>query len=202
MRLPRRSIALIGLLALSACVGRFGTAFDETLPADVSLGWTVSDVLVTVPDALVASDANTLVPRADIVWHGEPPGDRKVQVAAILDEGITQGASILAGPRVVRFDVRLERFHGVTPAAMARAPSAVHNIKYKLWVVDVATDSTLMGPFEFSADLEANVGAAAIVAMQSGQSERVRIVDHLAETTRGWLGLGPDPRRKFMGLGR
>lgn len=195
-------IALAAAVLAASCAGRFQTNFSDSLDPDVTLGWTVTDVLVTVPDALTVSEANTLAPNADIVWHGEALGDRKLQVAALLDEGITKGASVLNGPRLVRFDVQLVRFHGVTPLAMSIAPSGVHSIAYRTWVMDVATNSTILGPDDIRADLEAHVGAAAIVAAQTGETERARIVDHLAEVTLGWLGLATDPRRSFLGLGR
>jgi hypothetical protein len=50
----------------------------------VSKGWRVSSVEVSVPQALTVSDVNTFIPNADIVWHGDNPGDRKQQVAKVI----------------------------------------------------------------------------------------------------------------------
>lgn len=195
-------LGLISGLALAGCAGNWSTDYSEPLAPEVSRGWRVTDVVVRVPETLTVSNANSYAPNADIVWHGDVPGDRRRQVAAILDEGITRGAASLSGKRPVRFDVTLTQFHGVTPAAVARAPQAVHNISYEITVVDARTGETIAGPETIQADLEAYVGAGAIVAAQSGLTERSRIVTHLAQVTRGWLGIGPDPRREFSGLGR
>ena len=45
-------------------------------------------------------------------------------------------------------------------------------------------------------------GAAAVTAAMQGDTQRVRIVNHLARVTRGWLGVGPDQRRTFTSFGR
>jgi hypothetical protein len=52
------------------------------------------------------------------------------------------------------------------------------------------------------ASLLANTGTNAIVAARAGQTERARIVDHIAATTAGWLGVGPDARGSFVSIGR
>ena len=191
---------LVALLA--GCSTSWEVDYDTGLSSDVTRNWRVADVVVVVPEELSVSNANTFAPNADIVWHGEPFGDRKAQVAAIVDEGITAGASELQGERPVTITARVNTFHAVTPAAVARAPSAVHNIQYVIAVFDARTAEPLVEPQEVSADLEAYVGSAAIAAAIQGQTQRVRIVDHIALVTRGWLGFGPDQRRSFSGLGR
>jgi hypothetical protein len=198
-----RRFFLVGApLALAACAGRWETSYDTQLTADVTRGWTVSAVKVSVPQSLRVSDVNRVAPNADIVWHGDPEGDRRQQVSAIVQDGITGGAAELAGPRAVTFSVTLLRFHGVTPAAVAISPAAVHNISYMIQVYDTRTIQPLTPPVEIHADLDAFTQAAAIVAAQEGQTQKVRITNHIATVTRGWLGIGEDPRRSFTGLGR
>ena len=85
---------------------------------------------------------------------------------------------------------------------MSRAPAAVHNIKYVAQVFDAETGEPLTEPESIAADLEAFVGASAVTAALEGNTQRVRIVNHLARVNRGWLGIGPDQRRTFSGLGR
>lgn len=49
-----------------------------------------------VPHVLSVSNNNMFARQAGSVWHGEPVGDRRVQVAAVLDEGLT-GATRTSG---------------------------------------------------------------------------------------------------------
>ena len=164
--------------------------------------WKLANVVASVPASLTVSNSNTFAPNADIVWHGEPFGDRRAQVATIMDEGTTQGAADLKGPRPVIILARVLRFHAVTPAAIARAPAAVHNIKYTLQVLDAETRAELTPEQNISADLEAYVGAAAVTAAINGLTQKRRITDHISLVTRGWLGFGQDQRRTFSGIGR
>ncbi len=191
---------LMGLLA--GCGGRWSTDFDAPLPGEVSRGWTVARVEVAVPPELSVSDSNLIAPRADIVWHGDPAGDRRAQVAAVIRDGVLQGTSDLAGPRPVAIGVTLSRFHAVTPRAVSAAPSAVHDIVYTMQVFDAETATPLTPATRIMADLEALTGSAAVVAAQEGRTQKARIRSHIAQVTRAWLGIGPDVRRTFVSLGR
>lgn len=190
------------VLALAGCSGNWSIDYEQVVDKRVTSGWHLHGVKVLVPDHLTQTEANTYAPNADIVWHGEPKGNRRAQVAAILKDGILRGSAGLNGTRGVRFEVTLVRFHAVTPAAVSRAPGAVHNIQYIVQVFDDQTGRAISDPQVIDADLEAYVGDAAIVAAIQGQTQRVRIVDHIARVTKGWLGQGPDPRGKFSGVGR
>lgn len=202
MKKRSASFGLVACLALAGCAGSWATDYEASLDPAVTKTWRVTDVAVTVPENLTTTEENTLAPNADIVWHGEAPGDRKSQVAALIDDAITESALELDGASPVRFEVTVVRFHAVTPAAVARAPQAVHNIAYEISVVDEASGEPVVGPVPIRADLEAYVGAGAIMAAQEGATQKVRIQKHIVETTRGWLGIGQDQRRQFSGLGR
>ena len=192
----------MALFVLAGCSGRWTVDYAEGLDPEVTRTWSLDSVGVSVPSSLTVSNSNTLAPNADIVWHGEPFGDRRAQVASILDEGITRGATGLRGTRPVAISARLSQFHAVTPAAVARAPSAVHNIKYAIQVLDANSGAALTEEQEISADLEAYVGAAAVTAAINGQTQRSRIAQHIELVTRGWLGFGQDQRRAFSSIGR
>ena len=187
---------------LSGCGGTFATDYDRAVEAQVARSWRVTDVSVVVPASLTTTEQNTLAPNADIVWHGEPKGDRRAQVARIVEDGLRLGSRDLRGRTSVVLQAQLNHFHGVTPVAINQAPAAVHNISYILRVVNPATGETLFGPETIQADLPALTQSAAAVAAANGISERQRIVAHIAETTAGWLGIGPDPRGTFSSLGR
>lgn len=200
--MQRRHFILAAPLALAACSGRWTTDYEQGITADVSRNWRVRDVIVKVPESLSVSNENRLAPNADIVWHGDPEGDRRAQVAAIVKEGVERGTSDLAGRRLVSVSVTLQEFHAVTPAAIARAPSAVHNITYVIQVFDAQTIQPITEPQLITADLPAFTQAAAIVAAQEGRTQKARIISHIDRVTRGWLGIGEDPRGTFSSLGR
>ena len=137
----RRYVIASGLatIALAGCSGNWGVKYSKAPAPSVTRRWRLSFVSVSVPDSLTVSEANTYAPDADIVWHGEDYGDRRSQVRAILSEGLTRGARGLRGDRPIILSARLVQFHAVTPIAIDKAPSAVHNIKYDLQVFDART---------------------------------------------------------------
>ncbi len=187
---------------LAGCAAGWETTYEAPIEASVSQNWNVRAVTVSVPENLTVSEANTFTPDADIVWHGDPLGDRKAQVAAILEEGISEGARGLRGHQSVQLNVTLVEFHAVTPRARAEAPSAVHNISYAVQVVNAHTGAALTEPQLIRADLEALTGRAASEAEARGATQKQRITEHLKNVTAGWLGIGPDPRRAFSSVGR
>lgn len=192
----------LAALLVAGCSGNWGVKYHRAPDPSVARQWRLSRVDVTVPDSLTVSESNSFAPNADIVWHGEEFGDRRRQVSAILREGVTSGASRLRGSRPVTLSVRLRQFHSVTPIALDRAPGAVHNIRYDLQVFDARTGKALTEVETISADLEAYVGTAAVLAAIEGDTQRIRIVRHISAVTRGWLGIGPDQRRTFESVGR
>ena len=200
----RRAVLAAGaaVVLLSGCFGSWGVSYSEAPETTVSRNWKLARVFIDIPEDLSVSESNSYAPDADIVWHGEERGDRRKQVGAILKQGLTRGSNGLNGDVPIVLAARLVQFHAVTPAAVSRAPGAVHNIKYDLQVFDARTGRPLTEPQRIAADLEANVGAAAVVAAVQGQTQKKRIVNHLAAVTAGWLGLGPDQRRTFEGFGR
>ncbi len=201
MKLLTKIVAVAALLGLGACSSTWTTNYDAPLSSDVSRGWRVASVQVVVPDSLTTSEQNSFAPNFDIVWHGEPLGDRKAQVARLMEEGVRAGSAKLRGSKPVTLQVIMSRFHAVTPRAVSRAPGAVHDIRYTIQAFD-SRGNPLTPQVITMADLEANVGTQAILAAQQGQTQQVRIRDHIAKVTAGWLGVGPDPRRSFTGVGR
>lgn len=201
MKLITKIVAAALMLGLGACSGTWTTNFDAPLSSDVTRGWRVSSVQVVVPESLTTSEQNSYAPNFDVIWHGEALGDRKVQVAQIVEDGVKQGSANLRGSKPVTLQVVLARFHAVTPIAVSRAPGAVHDIRYTIQAFDRG-GNPLTPPVDTTADLEAFVGPQAIIAAQGGQTQKVRIRNHLASVTAGWLGVGPDPRRSFTGVGR
>ena len=193
--------ALAAAMAVSACAN-WKTDYPSTLSEDVTENWHIDAVNIVVADDLTATEDNGFFPDADIVWHGELPGDRHAQVEAILLEAVTAGSASLTGAQHVELDVRLIEFHAVTPRAVASAPEAVHNIQIVMQAHDTFTKEIIAGPDLVVAQFEALTGAAAAVAAAEGRGQKQRIINHLTQVTAGWLAAGPDVRREFTSLGR
>ena len=195
--------AVMASAVLTACTSTFQTYYADPVPTAEARAWHVSQVQVTVPDALVVSESAELVPNGDIVWHGDPDGDRKAQVAKVLKDAITRGASGLHGARSVKILVTLEKFHALSTSAEALQMDnvGVHNINFQIEVVDASSNAVLVKPQEMDASLPALTGDIAARAAQEGKTEKVLIEDHVAATIAGWLGTGPDIRGTFERIG-
>ncbi|MEM9474082.1 MAG: DUF6778 family protein [Pseudomonadota bacterium] len=194
--------ACIACAALAGCVSTFSVDYEDPLPPEVTRSWTVNDVVVIVPERLTVAEApSRIIPDADIVWHGDPPGDRRAQVAAILDRGATVGVAELNGTKPVILELTLQQFHGVTPAAVSRAPAAVHNIAFSARFT--TTDGqALTYPTNLRADVDAIVGVAAVLASQQGNTQKYRVTNNIAKVVAGWVGSIDDPRQRFVAVGR
>lgn len=143
----------------------------------------VEAVRVTVPRSLKVSEANTFKPHADIVWRGEPRGDRHAQVAAIVQEGMQTGTAAMQKGRQVNVDVEVTRFHALTEKTRYTI-GGVHEMRFVLTVSDAATGAVIDGPREVIADVKAAGGTLAIAEDQAGRTQRVVTVARLAEVVR------------------
>ncbi|MEM7471416.1 MAG: DUF6778 family protein [Pseudomonadota bacterium] len=196
MKMFKLVLTLASMAVLTACAGTDEVTRGSGLTPDTlvqsemraaSKNWSVADVRVTVPKTLRVSEANLYYPWTDIVWRGEPFGNRHAQVARILEFGLSRGLTHLDGPRAVFFDITLKRFHALTEKARVSV-GGVHNIIFDLTVRDAVTGVTLQGPVEIELDLKAYGGARALAAMQRGHTQKVRIESHLTNTMRRQFG--------------
>jgi hypothetical protein len=148
--------------------------------------YNVVDVRITVPETLEVSESNSLFPIADIVWRGDPYGNRYKQVEALFEEGMTRGAGALHGTRAVYADVVVMRFHAMTERARYSI-GGVHSIKFTLTLRDADTGALVAPPRVVKADFEGLGGKRAIAAERIGMTQRVRVVDHLEQVIREQL---------------
>jgi hypothetical protein len=143
----------------------------------------VAAINVTVPRSLKSSEANTFHPNVEIVWRGEPLGDRHAQVLAIFNEAMARGtASMKRGPQVV-VDIEVVRFHCLTEKTRFTV-GGIHNMNFTLTVRDAATGAIIQGPRLVVADVKAAGGARAIAEDQAGRTQRVVVVERLTEVIR------------------
>lgn len=194
-----RSLAAGALVAtLSAC----GTASPVTRAAGadamsfstsgrvVEPLYTVEAVDITVPHSLTVSEANTFLPLADIVWRGDPPGDRYQQVASILADGLRAGTIDMKQGRRVTVEVVLTRFHALTEKTRYTV-GGNHAIHFDLTLRDSATGAVIDGPRRVVADVKASGGARAIAEEQQGRTQRVVIVERLSQVIQRELTTPP-----------
>ena len=139
----------------------------------------VQGLNVTVPRALKVSEANLFYPHGDIVWRGEPRGDRYQQVATMFEEGMSRGiARMPDAGQPVMVNIEVTRFHALSEKA--RLIGGVHNIKFILSAVDATTGAVILPPREIESDLKGLGGNAALEANARGYTEKVQITEHLA----------------------
>lgn len=181
IRFSRRSVLALAVGATAALAGCGGKSWltDYQPAGPEAQNWSLAGVEITVPESLTVSEDNSVyVPKADIVWQAEPAGDRRAQIASILQEGITAGARGLKGGQKVRFRVTLETFHALNIKSRQSAPkgTGVHDIRYLIEVVDADSGAVLVPAQRIAADFPAYTGAEAEAAEARGETQRVRIV--------------------------
>lgn len=198
MKSAIRIVMALGLVfGLSACgggmVSRNGSAPGAVTvaaknPVVMVPKYDVQGVRVSVPRDLAVSEANMFYPIADIVWRGDPLGDRYNQVQAILEEGFARGtAAMNNGPKVM-LDVELTRFHSLTEKTRYTV-GGVHSVHFILSVRDAATGAVIEKPRKIWADVKGSGGTRAIGEEAMGRTMKVVIVEHLAEVIRQELSL-------------
>lgn len=140
----------------------------------------IQDYNIKVARSLRVSEANSYYPLGDIVWRGEPIGDRHAQVARIFQDSIgsvQQKNAEGALPVVVELEVL--RFHALTEKTRYTV-GGVHSITFNMTVTNPLTGEVLVPTHKVQADLRGFGGSRALEADRTGLTQRVRITHHLA----------------------
>ncbi|SLN44103.1 hypothetical protein AQS8620_01756 [Aquimixticola soesokkakensis] len=156
------------------------TGLQAGAQAYVLPDFNVAKVNITVPRTLEVSEADAYYPKADIVWRGDALGDRYAQVEAILAQGLNAGAATLSGQRAVIVDITLTRFHSLTEKTR-HSIGGDHNVIFAMTVRDARSGEVLIPAHMVDGTLNAFGGLDAIRAERAGQTQKVRITDHLAQ---------------------
>lgn len=195
--MTRTFAVLASILMLGACgttdLASRDVPFAKGVPAAnatyiPSSEWTVADVRVTVPETLPTTEADVYYPMADIVWHGDPVGNRHQQVARLMDDGLTAGLVGLNGKRRVFVDVEVVRFHSLSPKTR-NSIGGVHNMQFDMAVRDASTGEVLIDARRHKVDLKAYGGRRALKAERQGLSQKYRIKAHLQQWVADTLGV-------------
>lgn len=178
--------AIVLALSVSACA-RFDTASRAAKVDTESFGqevmtlqrnYSVAEVTYSVPQDISVSEGNGYYPTTDVVWRGDPIGDRPAQIGAMFEEAIARNQPNLQGELPVIVDLTLIRFHGVTERTRFSV-GGVYDIKFDMTIRDALTGFVIEPPRRIHVDLAAPGGIGAILAEQRGQTEKVRVTDFL-----------------------
>lgn len=135
--------------ALSACSGADIVTRNAPLavpqPAavqQIACDYQLHSLRFAVPDDMTVSEANSYYPIADIVWLGDPLGNRAQQISQIFQTSIQSAGQGLTGTIPVTVDVGLARFHSLTERTRYSV-GGVHSIKFDLTVRHAETAEIL-----------------------------------------------------------
>ena len=156
-------------------------------PQQITRDYALADLVVVVPRELEVSERNGYYPFADIVWRGDPVGDRHAQIEELFRVAGDRAAPAIDGSREVIAQVQIVRFHGVTERTRYSV-GGVYNMVFDLTVLDAQTGQVLEPARRIVADLPAPGGQAALELERAGQTERVRVLDFLTYTLGQELG--------------
>jgi len=185
----RAGLAL-GLLALTgACVpSGVATRLDSdvttlsttTAARPAAVAYDVQRVDIVVPRNLRVSEANMYYPVADIVWRGEPRGDRYAQVESIWTEAADRATAGMGRGVPVVVTVEVTRFHCLTEKTRYSV-GGTHSLHFLMTVTNAATGEVIDGPRRVVADVKAAGGQKAIDEEARGLTQRVVVVNRLSE---------------------
>ncbi|MBQ2263422.1 MAG: hypothetical protein II336_18930 [Loktanella sp.] len=180
----RRFIVVSLLLgALSACSSTGGLSERRV---DGTRSYELQGITFAAPPDLVVSEANSIYPAADVVWRGDPMGDRITQIGNLFQEAARRNVGTFGGTRPIIADIVLVRFHGVTERTNYSF-GGTHHIIFLMTVRDARTGDVLEPQRRIVAKLAAPGGNEAVRLEAIGQTQRVRVIDFLAGVLRSEL---------------
>lgn len=132
----------------------------------------------TLPGLEVSED-ESFYPGADIVWRGDPTGPRIAQIESMFRTAAARNETALTGDVPITLVINLVRFHGVTNRTRYTV-GGVYNAVFDLSVLDARTGAVIEPPRRVVANLDAPGGKTAVQLEESGQTQKVRVLDFLA----------------------
>ena len=162
--------------------------FDPETAGFLPGAMSVAQVDVTVPYDLKISESNTYYPVTDIVWRGDPSGDRRAQSRQIFETAFTYGTRDMEGERQSILEVEVKRFHSLTDRVRLSV-GGVHHMVFDLTVRDALTGAVILPTREIDTSLTAFGGLQAVRAQARGQTQKVRVTGYLARVIQQELGL-------------
>ena len=154
-----------------------------------------------VPRDLLVSEADVYLPIADIVWHGDPEGDRYAQIEAIFETALGQATADMTEGREVKVVAQVLKFHGVTDKTRATVGGnfAMH---FYLTVLDAHTGALIDGPRLVVADTPASGGVRALREEQRGITQKFVVTNRLVEVFDEELAKPAQPPADNLAISR
>ena len=151
----------------------------------IARSYVIGDMTFAASSDLRVSESNSYYPNADVVWRGDPIGDRIQQIGTIFETATVRNQDRLEGNIPVVVDFELVRFHGVTERTRFSI-GGVYNIVFTMSVRN-AVNEIIEEARLIKADLSAPGGVAALMQEQRGQTEKVRVTDFLTQVFKDEL---------------
>ena len=171
------------LLALDPIAAPAATQAQASGVAMITPQFNVQAVNISVPDDLRVSEANVYYPIADIVWRGDPYGERHDQVKTIFQDAMATGTAGFTSGRPVVIDIEITRFHCLTEKTRFSF-GGVHSVKFILTLRDAQSGAVIEAPRLVVADIKASGGAVAMAEEARGLTQRIVIESHLVEVIK------------------
>lgn len=146
----------------------------------------VKAVYVSVPRSLIVSEADSYKPFADIVWHGEPEGDRYAQVKTIVEAAMARATQGMTLGRAVVLDVWVTKFHALTHKTRETI-GGQHSLFYTLTMRDAIRGEVLLQS-NANATVPGAGGALARAEEAMGRTQKVVITEALIASLQRELG--------------
>lgn len=149
----------------------------------------VQAITVRVPETLSVSEEDVFFPKADIVWREDPIGPRHEQVRLIVQAAADRAASLhqSANGRGVNVDIQITRFHALSERARYYASfGTTHEVDFFINLYDPVTGLAIelpgrTTPLHIKTTLNAYGGLQALQAVKRGETQKVRITEHLVK---------------------
>lgn len=177
-----RLSVLLAAISLSGCLmseppSRGQSPQSLLMETAQTPAYAVKAVYVAVPRNLLVSEANSYKPAADIVWHGDPDGDRHAQVKTIVDAAMARATQGMTQGRAVVLDVVVTKFHALTDKTR-NSIGGKHELYYKLMVRDAVTGE-ILNKSNINATVRAAGGATARAEEAIGRTQKVVVTEAL-----------------------
>jgi hypothetical protein len=184
-----RQIKIVALLAMGALTSACATVTDTpTRAAPLSSPSKIEapaqtyhavSYAVRVPYELRVSEANGYFPGVDIVWRGDPMGDRHQQVGAMFQEALKRQTDLPKGSQPAHVEITVRRFHGVTERTYYTI-GGWHATTFEVALRDPETMQLLEPVRTVTDSIKSLGGARAVAAERNGLTQKVRVTSFLA----------------------
>ena len=177
-------IASAALLGLTGCLG--GAGLEGQARPVMNRSYALRGFNFSALEGLTVSESETFYPTADIVWRGDPVGQRIPQIAEMFAQAADRNKTVLNGAVPVDVDVTLVRFHGVTNRTRYTV-GGVYNIVFDMTVRRAGSDQVIEPTRRVVGNLDAPGGDRAGQLDAAGQTQKVRVTDFLTSLLRAQL---------------